>query len=464
MVAVGRAVWIGLGLALAVPCLPSPPVRAEEPPASHDPYRIDFEKHTLGNGLEVILHRDASLPLVAVNVWYHVGPANEPPGRSGFAHLFEHLMFEGSRHAGRQFDLLMESIGATGVNGTTSWDRTNYFQTFPRQHLELVLWLESDRMGFMLDALDPERLEVQRDVVKNERRQRYENAPYGPSDLAMYDLLYPPGHPYHGAVIGSMEDLSRATLADVRAFFERYYAPSNATVAIAGDIDPAEAKRLVDRYFGALPKRPKPARHAKPTGPLARAERLVVREPVQLGRVAVAWRTPPAFSEDDPALEVASAVLGAGKASRLYQELVVKRQVSPDVNVWLDANAVSSTLSIEAPVARGRASQEVEQIIGEVIGRLAAEGPTDAELLRAKRGIQVSVLSSLQLLNGGGGDSGRAGSLQRMNHYLGDPGRLPTEMARLDRVSRQDVQRAVRAHLGERSATVVTKPAGGGTP
>src|SRR5690606_7572215 len=181
---------------------------------------IPFEKYQLDNGLTVLLHQDRSLPLVAVNLWYHVGPANEPPGRSGFAHLFEHLMFEGSRHVGREFDRLLESVGATNVNGTTSWDRTNYYETVPREHLELVLWLESDRMGFMLDGLDQQRLDVQRDVVKNERRQTYENAPYGPSTLALLDTLFPEGTPYHGAIIGSMEDLSAATLDDVREFFE----------------------------------------------------------------------------------------------------------------------------------------------------------------------------------------------------------------------------------------------------
>src|SRR5687767_415232 len=220
-------------------------------PASATP-RIPFEKYRLKNGLEVILHEDRSLPLVAVNIWYHVGPANEPKGRSGFAHLFEHLMFEGSRHVGREFDLLLEAAGATNMNGTTSWDRTNYFETVPREHLELVLWIESDRMGFMLDTLNQERLDVQRGVVQNERRQSYENAPYGPSTLALLDALFPEGHPYHGAVIGSMKDLEAAKLEDVRSFFQAYYAPSNATLAIAGDFDGAAVKQLIERYFGTL--------------------------------------------------------------------------------------------------------------------------------------------------------------------------------------------------------------------
>jgi len=208
---------------------------------------IAFEQFQLANGLKVILHSDRSLPLVAVNVWYHVGPANEPAHRSGFAHLFEHLMFEGSKHVGREFDRVLESIGATNSNGTTSWDRTNYFETAPSENLETLLWLESDRMGFMIDTLTEERLDVQRDVVKNERRQSYENAPYGPSSLAMLNALFPEGHPYHGAVIGSMADLSAATLADVTEFFRQYYAPSNATLCVAGDLDLAQAKALIGR-------------------------------------------------------------------------------------------------------------------------------------------------------------------------------------------------------------------------
>src|SRR5262245_24928124 len=258
------SVPVGSVPVISVPTIGVRSVSAAEPaapgkPAESNPsFQIPFEKYTLANGLEVILHRDTSLPRVAANLRYHVGPANEPPGRSGFAHLFEHLMFEGSRNVGDQFDRLLESVGATNVNGTTSWDRTNYYETVPREHLELVLWIESDRMGFMLDGLDQERLDVQREVVKNERRQTYENAPYGPSMLALLDTLFPTGTPYHGAVIGSMEDLTRAELGDVRAFFQAYYAPSNATLAVAGDFEIDATKALIQKYFATLPNRTKP--------------------------------------------------------------------------------------------------------------------------------------------------------------------------------------------------------------
>src|SRR5450432_1336101 len=260
--------------ALAAPATGGATKAVVEAPAAS----IPFQKFKLQNGLTVILHSDRSLHLVAVNVWYHVGPANEPEHRSGFAHLFEHLMFEGSKHVGHEFDHVLESIGATNSNGTTSWDRTNYFETAPSENLETVLWLESDRMGFMIDTLTQERLDVQRDVVKNERRQSYENSPYGPSSLAMLNTLFPEGHPYHGAVIGSMADLSAASLADVTEFFHQYYAPSDATLCIAGDIDLAEAKALIQRYFASLSDRTRPAHTTLAYTPVSKPERLIVKE------------------------------------------------------------------------------------------------------------------------------------------------------------------------------------------
>ena len=276
------ALALTLGLsALAMPFVPRTGQTASRMPAATKratstaaAATIAFEKFKLANGLTVILHSDRSLPLVAVNVWYHVGPANEPAHRSGFAHLFEHLMFEGSKYVGHEFDRILESIGATNSNGTTSWDRTNYFETAPSENLETLLWLESDRMGFMIDTLTQERLDVQRDVVKNERRQSYENAPYGPSSLAMLNALFPEGHPYHGAVIGSMQDLSAATLADVTEFFRQYYAPSNATLCIAGDLDPAQAKAWIERYFGTLRRSPASAGQAAAVRAVAQSRAL----------------------------------------------------------------------------------------------------------------------------------------------------------------------------------------------
>jgi len=458
-VAAATLAWAGLA---GVPALAETPGDAGATPggaAAPGGLEIPYQKVVLDNGLELILHEDRSLPLVAVNLWYHVGPANEPAGRSGFAHLFEHLMFEGSRHVGAEFDRLMESAGATNVNGTTSWDRTNYFETLPREQLELALWIESDRMGFMLETLSEERLEVQRGVVKNERRQSYENAPYGPSTLAMYDSLFPLGHPYHGAVIGSMQDLDAATIDDVRDFHRSFYAPSNATLVIAGDFDPSQALRWVQRYFGSLPKRAKPARRQAVTPPLAAPVQRVVEEPVELGRVAFAWIVPPAFSADNAVLDVTMALFAGGRATRLYQALVVGKKLSPDVSASLDSNQLASIAEVSAMVASGVSDAEVTAELEAQIEKLAVEGPSPAELARAKRRLLVPLKSEVLLLNGGGGESGRAGLLQRFNHYLGNPGFLSAWVGQIEAVSAADVQRAVRKHLGgETRATIVTRP------
>jgi len=446
---------LALGLGLTAPgALAVTPAKAPD---------IPFEKYTLANGLEVILHRDASLPLVAVSLWYHVGPVNEPKGRSGFAHLFEHLMFTGSKNVGPRFDTLLESAGATNVNGTTSWDRTNYFETVPREHLELCLWLESDRMGFFLDALGADRLEVQRGVVKNERRQSYEDAPYGPSTLALLDTLFPDGHPYHGAVIGSMSDLDAAKLSDAESFFREYYAPSNATLTLAGDFDPTKIKGLVQRYFGSLANKPKPKRAAIATPPLSQVLRKEVVEPVELAKVSMGWLAPPAYSKDAAALEVTAALLAGGKATRLYRELVVKKKVASEVEADVDANALATTFSVSAVAASGKPPEALETAVDDALRQLAAKGPEAAELRRAKRRLVLALMSDVQLLNGRDGESGRAGLLQRFNHYLGDPGQLGRWHASLEAVTREDVKRVVEEHLDlSRRAIVTTRPKPGG--
>ncbi len=429
--------------------------------------QIPFEKYRLKNGLTVILHQDRSLPVVSSNLWYHVGPANEPKGRSGFAHLFEHLMFEGSRHVGREFDRLLESAGATNVNGTTSWDRTNYFETAPRERLELLLWLESDRMGFMLDGLTQERLDVQRDVVKNERRQSYENAPYGPSALTLLDTLFPAGTAYHGAIIGSMADLSAATLDDVRDFFRTYYTPSNATLTLAGDFEFEPTKRLIARYFETLPDRPLRVVTRAPIAPPS-PQRLSVKEAVELPRIAFGYVTPPAYTADDPALEVTMAVLAGGKATRLYRALVVEEKIASDVDAALDSNQLASSVVVSATVTSGKPVAKAEQLLAAVLEGLGRQGPTAQELDRAKRRILLNVLSNLELLNGPGGESGRAGILQRFDHYKSDPGYLPNWVAAIAQVSAADVQRVVGAYLGPNHRVVVitepTKGSEGGAP
>jgi zinc protease len=440
----------------AAPAKPVPAASAKPSTAARP--EITFEKVTLPNGLSVLLHRDPSLPLVAVNIWYHVGPRDEAPGRTGFAHLFEHLMFSGSRHVGREFDTLLESVGATNVNGTTNFDRTNYFETVPRDQLDLVLWIESDRMGFLLDVLDQGLLDVQRDVVKNERRQSLDNAPYGPSYLALIDALFPAGHPYNGAVIGSMADLSAATLDDVRGFFRDYYTPSNATLAIAGDFDPAAVKASIQKYFGTLPNRPKRVTTQAPL-PAARPGRKVVEEPVELGQITFGFRTPPAYTTDDPIVDVAMAVLAGGKATRLYQTLVVQKKLASDVSASQDSNQLSGITSVGATVATGKSLGELEAALAEALASLEKTGPTAAELERAKRRILVSTLQSLEILNGPGGESGRAGLLQRFAHYTGDPGYLPRWVEQIEKVTPADVQRVLHDHLSaDKRVTIVTQP------
>jgi zinc protease len=367
-------------------------------------------------------------------------------------------MFSGSRHVGREFDVLLESVGATNVNGTTSYDRTNYFETVPREHLDMVLWIESDRMGYLLDVLDQGLLDVQRDVVKNERRQSFENAPYGPSYLALLEALFPPGHPYNGAVIGSMADLSAATLEDVKDFFRDYYAPSNATLAIAGDFDPAQAKASIQKYFGTLPDRPKKAT-PKVKLPPPRLGRYVVEEPVELAEVTFGYRTPPAYTTDDPIVDVTMAILAGGKATRLYQDLVVGKKLAADVSASQDSNQLSGITTIGATGATGKNVAELETALEQALTSLEKTGPTPIELERAKRSILVSTLKSLELLNGPGGESGRAGLLQRFQHYTGDPGYLPKWVEQIEQVSGADVQRVLREHLSAaKRVTVITQP------
>jgi zinc protease len=292
---------------------------------------IAYTKTTLANGLDVILHEDHTLPIVAVNVWYHVGSKDERPGLTGFAHLFEHLMFEGSANHDHGYFPPLQDAGAA-VNGSTNADRTNYWEVVPTGALELALFLESDRMGFLLPALTEKKFTTQREVVINERRQNYENRPYGLAGIAMTTALYPADHPYHWPTIGYTPDLRQATLDDVRDFFARHYHPGNASIALAGDIDSAAALALVERYFGELPAGPAVPRVSVPAGGLAGETRIVLEDRVDRPRLYLAWRTPALFEEGDAALDVAADVLAGGKTSRLYRTLVHERRLALDVS------------------------------------------------------------------------------------------------------------------------------------
>ncbi len=422
-------------------------------PLEAAPPELPYEKYKLANGLEVILSQDRSLPLVAVDIWYHVGAANEEPGRTGFAHLFEHMMFTGSKHIPRGMaESVLEAAGVTDSNATTSFDRTNYFDTVPSNQLELALWTHADRMGYLLDSLDQKALTNQQDVVRNERRQTTENRPYGIVDEARFHALFPPGHPYRPVIIGSHTDIQAANLVDVRDFFKRYYRPNNATLTIVGDFEPAAAKRLVAKYFGSFKRGvdvPKPAVAA---ASLAAERRQVVTDQIELERLDLDWLTPPRFQPDDAELAVAAYILAGGKSSRLYKKLVYELQIAQEVSADQDAYALASIFGIQALSRQGHTAAELLPVVDAEIDRLISEGPSLDEVQRARNQIDRSLYQSLQKV---GGSNGRADLLNTYNHYLGDPGYLPEDIERYNKVNAADVQRAMRTHL-RKDARIVT--------
>ena len=413
---------------------------------------IAFDKYTLPNGLQVILVEDKRLPLVAVNVWYHVGPANEAPGLAGFAHLFENMMFAGSKHLPRGLaDRLLEGAGASDSNGGTGYDSTSYYDTVPANQLELALWVHADRMGYLLDVLDQKSLANQQDVVRNERRETVENEPYGIVEEALNHALFPPGHPYYASVIGSHTDIQNAKLADVRDFFTRYYGPNNASIVIAGDIDKVKARALVAKYFGSLKPGPDVPRPQVKTPPITEERRLTVPDRVELPRVYMGWLTPPAYQPGDAELSVAAQILAGGKSSRLYQSLVYERQIAQDVDADQDARALASTFLVEVTARAGHTAQELEAAIDAELSALRDHGPTQQEVERAKRQIETAMLTGLEQL---GGD-GLADQLNHYNQFTGNPGYLAEDIAALRRITAADVQRAVNTWLQPNKRVVV---------
>jgi len=389
--------------------------------------KLVFEKYSLPNGLEVILVEDKRLPLVTVNTWYHVGPAEEKPGRTGFAHLFEHMMFQGSKNApGDIYNQLIEEAGGD-VNASTSFDRTNYYQTLPSNQLELVLWLESDRMSSLLEDLDQAKLTNQQDVVRNERRQSFENRPYGLFDEAAYQTLFPKGHPYYGSIIGSHADIEAARLDDVRDFFREYYAPNNATMVIAGDIDKPRVKALVEKYFGPIPAG-KPVEKLKVVTPAITAERrATVTDKVELPRVSLSWIVPPAYQPGDAEADLLASILGGGKSSRLYKKLVYEQQIAQDVTAYNSSQMLGSVFQIEATARPGVKPEQLEKAIDAELALLRDQGPTAAEVDRARNGAVSGIIHGLETA---GGNGGVADQLNRYNHFLGTPDYLQQDVAR----------------------------------
>jgi len=450
-----RSLRSGLVLVVASALVVGACSRAAEQtaPAANDVPTLEFEKYTLPNGLEVILSEDRRLPLVAVNLWYHVGPANEEPGRTGFAHLFEHMMFQGSKHVpGDTHFRSLEGAGASDLNGTTDFDRTNYFETLPANQLELALWLESDRMGYLLDQVDQANLSNQQDVVRNERRQSVENQPYGVVEEALFHQLFPNEHPYYASVIGSHADIQAAKLEDVKNFFTLYYAPNNASIAIVGDIDKAATKKLVEKYFGTLKQGQLVPKPSVQTPPIAAERRVVVQDRVELPRVYMAWITSPIFKPGDADADIASTALGGGRSSRLYKKLVYEKQIAQDVSAAQYSLMLGSVFQITATARPGHTAEELEKAIDEELALLRQNGPDQTEVDRARNVIETRIVQGLETLGGFGGIADR---LNSYNHYLGDPAYLPKDIQRYRDVTPATVKAFVGQQLAATARVVV---------
>ncbi|HVR76239.1 MAG TPA: pitrilysin family protein [Planctomycetota bacterium] len=428
---------------LHILCLSSHAMQASSDPAPE----IPFTRHVLPNGLTVILHPDHRLPAVCVNLWYFVGSKDEPPGRSGFAHLFEHLMFMGTEKVPYpSFDTIMEAAGGSN-NASTSEDRTNYFASGHRGLLETFIYLEADRMASLGPSMTQEKLDTQRDVVRNERRQSYENRPYGKAYLEIPPTIYPPGHPYHNPVIGSHADLERATLEDVKEFFRRFYYPGNASLVIAGDFDPAEARRLVDKHFGPLDASPPPAsgndgRAAFPPAPrIEGSPRVTLEDNVELPLSILVWHSPAVYADGDADMDILASLLGGGKSSRLYRSLVHDRQLAQEVNVSQSSAYLVSEFHVRVHARPGVSQEAIEAEVDREIGRIQAEGPSEHEVQRAKNRIETAFWRGME------GLLERADRLNGYNFHLGDPGAIARDRARYDAVTRETVKARANAVL-----------------
>ena len=386
---------------------------------------LSFQKHVLGNGLPVLVHEDHHAPLAAVSVWYHVGSKNERPGQTGLAHLFEHVMFEGSEHVTYGFFEPLQRAGGT-LNGSTSADRTNYWEVVPTGALELALWMEADRMGWLLPALSEERFNTQREVVLNERRQSYENKPYGLAYFAMLDAMHQDGHPYRWPVIGDPADLRAMNVDDARAFFSRYYHPGNASLVVAGDVSADAVFRMAERLFGDIPAGPTVPRVLAP--PMkAPPRRLVLEDRVELPRLYLAWPSPALFAAGDAELDLAADILANGKTSRLYRTLVHDARIVAELGASQGSRELQGMFQITATAAPGHSLDEVHRALVDALSEMSAHGPTAAELERERAQAEATFLSRLQTLGGFGGKSDQLNSYQV---YLGQPDFFEADLRR----------------------------------
>jgi len=427
---------------------------AEKAPSFKVP-ELKYEKFTLPNGLVVLTHEDHRLPLVAVDLWYHVGPLNERAGRTGFAHLFEHMMFEGSEHVGEKAHIkYVQGAGATDVNGTTSFDRTNYFETMPSNQLELALWLESDRMGFLLEGLDRVKLTNQRDVVRNERRQG-EGRPYSVANEKVFQLLFPKGHPYYGNVIGSHADIEAARINDVREFHQQFYTPNNASIAIAGDFDPAQLKALLTKYFGPIPAGPKVdpvTAETVPTPAITEERRATVTDTVKLDQVDFGFLLPAAYTPGDADSQLLVNILGQSSASRLYEALVHKKQIAQSAFCYDEPLKLVSVVRCSVTAKPGVKAADLEAAFWEEVEKLQKDGPTQQELDAARTVNLTDTISGLQRL---GGFGGVADTLNAYNQYTGDPGYLSKELASYEAATVDSLKAIAAKYLNKNQAAVV---------
>mgnify|MGYP002780466017 CR=1 FL=1 len=406
---------------------------------------IPFQRFVLSNGLTLIVHEDRKAPIVAVNLWYHVGSKNEKPGKTGFAHLFEHLMFNGSENHNQDYFRVLERLGATDLNGTTDSDRTNYFQNVPKSALDVVLWMESDRMGHLLGAIDQARLDEQRGVVQNEKRQG-ENQPYGRAFNAIFEATYPKGHPYSWSVIGSMEDLDAASLADVHEWFRGYYGPNNAVLVIAGDIDAESARRKVEQYFGSIPPGPPISKHDVWIAPRSGEQRQQMEDRVPQARLYKVWNVPKWGSAEADHLSLAAEVLGSGKTSRLYKRLVYDDQLATDIAVFPYLREIGGQFFLWATARPGQELKALEKAVDEEMARFLAQGPTAAELERVKTNRRSAFLRGVERI---GGFGGKSDLLAQSEVYAGRPDFYKVSQERLRRATPAEVQAAARRWLAD---------------
>ncbi len=459
--------FVCLNVVFALLFLPLLSVTAEaQTTAQASVPKIEFEKYTLPNGLQVILHVDRKLPIVHVNQWFYVGSANERLGRSGFAHLFEHMMFQGSKNASKDYFTYVEAAGANllegGVNGTTNQDRTNYFATVPSGNLENLLWVEADRLATLPDGMTAEKLENQRNVVKNERRQGLENQPYGRWYKLMNENLYPLGHPYNTDVIGSQEDLSAASMDDVMEFFRKYYTPNNLSLVVSGDFDVAQTKQWIEKYFGTIPPGPALDRPAKAMTKLEGEKIIEVSDRVPQERTYFGWITPGYFQSGDAELALAATILTDGLSARLNKALLYDRQLASNVVAFQSGQPLGGKFMMWATARPGVDLKQIEQIIDAEIARLSKEGPTAEELNRAKTKWEFGFISGLERI---GGFGGKSDLLNQYNTYLGDPGKFDEDLARHRNVTAEGIKSAVNNYLNTKNRVLIRfRPEKSGPP